>query len=626
MICGPGISKDLLTIFSDLIKKNKNNSSSLLDTFEDYYHILQYSLPAKENLHFYKFLKEISPEKAKNSSYEYLASKDPINNFKDIYLKYSVLLKDINDKNSVKIKKDIQDINSYVDNMLKVYDINLNGYYYPPMKEYPTYVYNFYSYLFFETLKKFRKKRIKQIFKNNKNKDPQYTEEEYQLINYSIATFFKEVYQLFENFNYKNIDKDLKILKILIFYFKSFEYSRNFLSNGEMFLKIIKCLNSEPITSDVLKRIDFFRKGSETPIQEEEWNDIKINEIVYNKFYELAVKIKYFKKDILKFDNEKLIFSLKNYSIEKLNMDGLINNSITKFSPELEKYTKELLKSIFSSEIYIQNFLKHDKRFNSQKKKNLFKSIFEGPNSNLILNEIWENIFFIPFLDKDNAGFNCRSQYSIFIRYNPEFDFQTTFQKIIPYLHCEINTLYHEFTHNIALLLAANLEDEKFETIEIDNENELEELINLQKEYFKKYKQNNKIYTKFEDFGDLMEVLLFGIRPRKFRTLSGLFCLQPASYSLDSNEFKEKCVNLYNYEPINDDDQSLKESTGKCAYNDLFNQLLNSNIAQLLKQYFIIDSEFINETYIEDGKPREISNNFIYNEEVTINIDYCDKL
>ena len=224
LICGPGISKDLLTIFSDLIKKNKNNSSSLLDTFEDYYHILQYSLPAKENLHFYKFLKEISPEKAKNSSYEYLASKDPINNFKDIYLKYSVLLKDINDKNSVKIKKDIQDINSYVDNMLKVYDINLNGYYYPPMKEYPTYVYNFYSYLFFETLKKFRKKRIKQIFKNNKNKDPQYTEEEYQLINYSIATFFKEVYQLFENFNYKNIDKDLKILKILIFYFKSFEY------------------------------------------------------------------------------------------------------------------------------------------------------------------------------------------------------------------------------------------------------------------------------------------------------------------------------------------------------------------------------------------------------------------
>ena len=48
--------------------------------------------------------------------------------------------------------------------MIIVYNIDLGSYYFPPMEEYPIYAYNFYSFLFFKTLKKFREKKISQPF------------------------------------------------------------------------------------------------------------------------------------------------------------------------------------------------------------------------------------------------------------------------------------------------------------------------------------------------------------------------------------------------------------------------------------------------------------------------------
>ena len=41
---------------------------------------------------------------------------------------------------------------------------------------------------------------------------------------------------------------------------------------------------------------------------------------------------------------------------------------------------------------------------------------------------------------------------------------------------------------------------------------------------------------------------MYGIRPRKYKTFSGLFCLNKDSYNLGSNQFREICVGLYNYE------------------------------------------------------------------------------
>ena len=628
LICDPEISKDLLDIYNNMNDKDKISNYY---AFEKYYHILQYSLPAKENLKYYNTLKVINPQKKEqNITFQYLTINDPINNFKNIYSKYSVLLKEINDLNKTKINLEI--VMKFIDDMLKVYDVNLENYYYPPREEYPTYVYNFYSFSFFKTLKKFSKKKSKSLFKiNNEQKAQEYNESEWTEINYNIGLFFKQANILFEKFNYNNIHKDLKILKIILHYFKSFEYTRNYHSNGETFKKIINCLNTDSITSDILKRFEFYRKN-ETQIKEEDWDSIGINENVYIKYpIKLRVKIKYFNKNILDFDDVNLLYALDTCSIEYLNIDGITQNFIIKFSPEIEKYSKKLLKSILSSKKYID---KYAQRFNSSNSiKSLLEDIFNGPNSDLIFEEIWDNVFFVPFLGKEFSGYNSRDQYPIFINYNPEFNFNTTFQKIIPVYHSQMNTLFHGFTHNIALIIATNLECDNFEAKEIIDGPELQELIDLQNIYFKKYNQNNKIYTSFDDFGDLMEVEMYGIKPRKFKTFSSLFCLDFNSYSLEPNEFREKCVQLYNLDINNniknDISENLKEENKieeKCDIKDILDGMLSSEISRLLCDYFEFDGDLKNEIYIEEGKPREISFNSIYNEEISVDIDYCDKL
>ncbi len=635
-ICDPEISKDLLNTYKTM-SENVNLSAiekeSLFNTFESYFHTLQYSLPQKENLIFYNCLKTLNPNRINQyPSYEYLTKNDPINNFKSIYEKYSVFLKEIKDLN--KIKTNLENIQKYIDDMLKVYDVNLKSYYFPPKKEYPVYVYNYYSFAFFKTLEKFRIKKIKKLFKTDKdNKEEHYTESEWIEVNYNIGLFFTEVNKLFEKFNYNNIGNDLKILKILLYYFKCFEYTRDYNSKSGTFKNIIIGLNSEGITSEILKRFKFYTKNDEE-INEKNWDSIRINENVYIKYpIKLSVKIKYFNKNILNLEDSTLLIALSEYKFENLNIDGITQNSIVKYSPEIEKYSKKLLKSILSSEKYIDSFLKYDQRFNSYNTiKALLKDIFNGPNSELIFEEIWENIFFIPFFGKDFSGFNSRDQYSIFINCNPELNFNTsTFQKIIPLYHCQLNTLFHEFTHNIALLIAANLEHENFETIIIKDETELNELKQLQNIYYKKYNQNNKIFNCFDDFGDLMEVEMYGIRPRKFKTFSGLFCLNFNSYNLEPNDFREICVGLYNLNICNDNIESSKEKIEdkekeKYNFEGLLKKLLNSEIAKILCEYFNFEPDLKNEAFIEDGRPRENSLNSLNNEEITIDIDYCDKL
>ena len=405
-------------------------------------------------------------------------------------------------------------------------------------------------------------------------------------------------------------------------YFKSFEYTREFYSNDETFDKIVKCLNSEAITSDILKRCDLYKKNKNTPIKENEWDTFGFNENVYIKYpIQTRVKIKHFNKDILKLNDDRLFKVLYKFSIENLNIDGLTQYSIVKFSPEIEQYSKKLLKSILSSERYRNSFLKHDQRFNSNNQiKDLLNDIFNGHNSDLIFDEIWENIFFVPFLGKGFSGFNSRDQYSVFINSNPKFNYNLSFQKIIPIYYSQLNILYHEFTHNTSLIIAANLECD-----------ELKELLDLQNLYSVKYNQNNKIYDSFDDFGDLMEVELYRIRPRKFKTFSGLFCLECNSYNLESKEFREKCLELCNYDISNmamaNENLNEQNKNGKSNnLKDLLNQLFDSEIAKLLNEYFDFDVNSKNEIFVEDDKPREIAVNCLYNEEISIDIDYCDKL
>ena len=611
-ICDPDISCDLLNNYVNLRKSGEEKPSLIFENFNTFYHTLQYSLPKEKNNYFYEILKTFKQNNI-DTSYEYLANNDPINNFKNLCSNYSLILKEDNEE---KLSLNIIEINKYIDMMLNVYDINLKDYYFPPMKEYPTYVYNFFSFLFFKTLKEFR---IKKIYNKLKKKmeiiDRGYTKREEIILNIEIANFFETVSNIFEKFNYSNINKDLISLKIIYFYFKIFEYSRNYDSIENLLKEIVNCLDSEMITGDILKRFQFYRNGSKIPIKEEEWDSIGINEEIYSdSLPEYSIKIKHFKKDLLKLSDIKLLKELKSYRPDNLNIFGFIQNSIVKYNDKIEEYSKKLLKSIFSSDIYLKSFLKNDKRFkakNSEKEK-LLNNFFKGINSGIIFEEIWENIFFLPFPIDGLGGFNTRAYYSIFVNTNHNANYQKTFQEIIPLFHCDINTLIHEFTHNIALLLAANLNEEEFETIIIEDD---KDLINLQTEYSKKYKQNNSIYDKFDDFGDLMEVEIYGVRPRKFKTFSGLFCLDYNSYNNNvHDDFRKVCVELYNY------DSNLDEK------NEIFKKLMNSEIANLLEKYFSVISPIKNESFNEDGKPRKIQHGLISNEEYSININYCDKL
>lgn len=642
IICDPDVSKSLLNEYLGMINKNEVKPSSLFETFKDFYHTLQYSLTKNENLIFYEALKKLNPQEMNNlPTLEYLTKNDPINNFKNIYDLYSPLVKEMQqDMKAIdKIKENIMKIKEHINLMLKIYDINFDIYYIPPMKEYPIYVYNFYSYQFFKTLNKFQKKLVKNKFNNmsiiNENTiiqeelphslyEEYSTEEEIEKNQYNIGLFFEAAYKLFEKFNPNNIDKDLKILKILLFYFQRLENTRNFLSISKSFQKIIDCMNSEPINADILDMFKFYRKNSDIPIKKEEWDSIGINEEVYTK-HEIKVKIKHYRKDLLLLNKSRIESALSGYDIDDLNLDGLINYSITKFSPEIEDYSKKLLKCIFSSDKYLNNFIKHDKRFSisDNKKYELLKDIFTGQNSKLIFDEIWENIFFIPFLDIEYSGFNNRNQYTIFIKSNHDVDYnKMTFQKVIPRYQSEMNTLFHEYTHNIALIIAFNLDDDKFETISISEGSELDELKNLQNEFYNKYGRENVIYNEFDDFGDLMEIEMFGINPHKFKSLSGLYylCCDSFSNEISADEFRNTCAKLYNLKS-KDDIEKEKDN-----YQKIISKITNSEIANILKKYFPAEDGFKNESYTEDGKPRGIVINSMFNEEYSINIDYCDKL
>ena len=211
-------------------------------------------------------MKQLNPQKL-IKSYEYLANKNPINNSKDIYTNYSVFLNSYINKNpKTQVLDILNNIDDYIDKMLEVYNINLRGYYFPPMKEYPIYAYNFYSYLFYKTLKKFKTKKIRQPFSNNQNPSPKYTNNEWIAINYKIATFFEAVHLIFERFNENNISKDLIALKIIFFYFKYFEHTRNFKRDNK-FIKLINSIYYDPISSDILNHFEFYRKDNNIPLK-----------------------------------------------------------------------------------------------------------------------------------------------------------------------------------------------------------------------------------------------------------------------------------------------------------------------------------------------------------------------
>jgi len=231
LICAQENSYDFLNQYKNMYEfLPKNQKQDFINTFQTYYNILQYSLSPSENLQFYNFLENINPKMDNLNLFKYLSSNDPIKNFTKIYDIYLDYLNE--EKNEDKRKENLKIIKNYIDDMLKIYNINFKNYYFPPMEEFPIYVYNFYFYYFLKILKKFQKKRVKPLFiitknnstnnnntssnnntfynsNNNNEKDlGSYTEEQENYIHHLIGMFFIYVNKLFKKFDYKNINKD----------------------------------------------------------------------------------------------------------------------------------------------------------------------------------------------------------------------------------------------------------------------------------------------------------------------------------------------------------------------------------------------------------------------------------
>ena len=637
----------LKELISDYSKKT-NDINTIQETVLSYFNNLVYSLNCQQIKNIINIMKKNYKICIESEKYNYLMTHDPITTFQEIPKIY----------NSIRIidslETKIQNIDEYLKKMSQViYDIELDNYYFPPLPQQPIYSYNYYLFKIFNILNKFKKKRIKQIFEENYNKNEEKFEN-YNDINdkcviyEELDLFFSDTACLFKKLNLNNIDRDIKILKIITFHLNLIEHSRDYLIRRNNFLQTIQCLNSNPINNKICDICKLYRKNSENLIPKDEWEKIGFNEEITIKIREqINTKIKHFNENILEYNTILLKEALKYPKIENLNIDGLLNHSFIKYNNEIENYTKELLKYILASNKYINIFIRNDNSFDlnndetdksniNKNSKKILESMFRGPNKDKIFEELWSNTFCVPFYE-NLSGFNNRTQYSIFLNTQSNFRYDSSPKEIICKMHSEINTIIHEISHNLVLLLAANIGSCNYETKIISQDQRLKELQNTYKNI---YHQDYHIYDEFSDFGDLVEVELYGIKPSKFKTFSALFCLDKNSYDLKDEEFRKICANLYKYDGLLDNAQKVEEIIKAKEESDIIKIFNNNNIKdiekiliRLLKSEFItlacssfnLKGKLANDFY-DSEKARSHNYSLLYNVEYSINRNYCDKL
>ena len=129
-ICDPEVSHDFLTWLLEKTKNaDKEEKNKYLDTFEEYFSILIYSLSKESVQYFYDSLKKIKLENKEinTNSFQYLSINDPIDNFMKIYDKFSLFIDEV--ENEEKTKTNIKNIELYIEHMSEIYSVNLGKYY-----------------------------------------------------------------------------------------------------------------------------------------------------------------------------------------------------------------------------------------------------------------------------------------------------------------------------------------------------------------------------------------------------------------------------------------------------------------------------------------------------------------
>ena len=305
------------------------------------------------------------------------------------------------------------------------------------------------------------------------------------------------------------------------------------------------------------------------------------------------MKIKYFNTKILSLDDDNLKEILKikdnDYDIKYLSIYGYKVNSTLYKSPEIEKIIKQYLFDLISSNIIKEGFQKFDLRFDHNKQIYPFQGFYK----NEIFDEIWNNIIPVPFIYKYTCAKTERTDYKIFLDLMPSDDI-TNPQKI-NILFTKLNDLYHEIFHIISILYAANAEeykDDEYGTLDLFYYGKSNEIMDIINKYANEYSSEVQIEYELTDMGDIMEIYLFGIKPREINLyvsiyFSFLFDMHLIESLTNIEDIRSKISKLYS----NKNGILIKKieeynSNNNDEKNELYNYFKNSNIFNLCKESF----------------------------------------
>ena len=599
----------------DYLNKLINKKNTDTKIINEAYSLLKYSLSKNKKE---KYIKYTSEEIRNNTNELWFVKCDILSEF------YNTIIF-IEEKIKSKIMKKeeiLNDIDNKIKNLLNIFSIDFNKYKFPPINGNMNYSYNYLFREFIYFISLFQKKRnTESLFSQVKtNKIIKTKKEDY--IDYSTIddkyNSYLKLYRLLDIFKIMNFDDDhsknyIK-LKIMIFFLFIFEEKRTFANvNIKLIDKIIKSINSKPITKEILKKYIITKNNENKIIEENDWDSLSINDYInINLDYSnMNIKIKSYNSNLINLEKKDLFISLQDKDIEYLNFEGLLNNNFIKINNEIENEIKNILFSILQSEKTEENF-KLEERFKN------YKYIFKSRYSREIFEEIWENILIIPIPFKNYNGYNIRYDYSIFINSNIKSDEDNSLN-IVSILHALTNDIYHEIFHAISLLYCTTFDINSISTPEKNNN----ELIKKQEDTKKKYNLRFEIIKKeFEDLGDYMEILYYDIKPKCFATYSSLYFFYniglPSSITLNkyyelfnsneqikTNEIKQE-DNYIECVGIKHNNINLNESDDEKIIDEI-KALFNIKIMQSIMQIYPLSNQKLitNNHYIHINPARK---------------------
>jgi len=436
---------------------------------------------------------------------------------------------------------------------------------------------------------------------------------------------FEKMYFFLKSFEivFKELSKNecgedyiLKI-QIVIFYLNCFEEERR--PYNELALKsICDILSNSIIDEKILEKYKIYSdKNGE--INKHNWKNIKYDEnvnIMIGGETIKDVKIKYFNKKLLDLDENGLKYQLKNCNPNYLSIYGLKKQSLLFKYPQIEREIKNNVFNLISSDIVKEGFQTFDPRFDHSKQVYPFQGIYKKE----IFEEIWENIIVIPFIYSNICAKSERTDYKLFLDLMPNIETNT--QETINILCSKLIDLYHEIFHFITILYATSANEysaDDFTTIKFKDNIKKSEIINIVNKYDSKYPNLVKVDYDLTDMGDIMEIYLFGIKPRAIFLFESIYL----SYILDDKRigqmdiegFRSKVLELTCLQK-SIDNQKLNDycSDNSEKKNELFDYFKNSSIWKICLKLFLPLKTFSNMHY----RRRQISeynsiNNISYN-------------